>query len=202
MKVSPGKTARTGGNYFVRSMNSWYLSDMKKIALIISLVTIFWFSDAAADTWTGEVVGVRDGDVIRVSHAEKGIATVMLYGVDAPDKGQPFFRRSRKFLKEKLEGQKVSVRELVTDQKIITAVIIHEGVNINEELLKAGYGWVSAEYCREDFCGQWLAHEKQARNSKVGLWQDEDPVPPWEWRKKALTKIFRIFLWVLPPWSN
>jgi len=175
---------------------------MQKIILVVSCIVIFWFSDALALTWTGRVVDVRDGDVLKVTHPEKGVISLMLYGIDAPDERQPFFKQAKEFLTYKVEGQVVNVQEFATEQKVVTAVIVHEGVNINEQVLQAGYGWVYKKYCEQDFCSDWLTYEKQAGDKKLGLWQDENPIPPWEWRKKVLTKVFRVFLWILSPWSD
>ena len=52
----------------------------------------------AAD-FTGRVVGISDGDTISVLHdgrAEK----VRLYGIDAPEKGQPFTNRAKQFVSD------------------------------------------------------------------------------------------------------
>ena len=178
------------------------MSAMKKIALVISCIAVFWFSAASAHAWTGRVVDVIDGDIIKVLHQEKGVVTMMLYGIDAPDEKQPFFKEATDFLRDKVEGQDVTIHEFLTGQKIVTAVIVHDGANVNEQVLHVGYGWVYRKYCDQGFCSDWLMYEKQARDQKLGLWQDENPTPPWEWRKKVLTKIFRIILWVLPPWSD
>jgi len=185
-----------------KSSNSLYMSSMRKIILVISLLIFFWHSNLSAQPWTAKVVGVKDGDMLKVAHPEKGLVTIMLYGIDAPDKGQPFFKQAKEFLVVKAEGQVVNVQEFVTGQKVTTVVIVHDGVNINEQVLQEGYGWVYEEYCDQDFCSAWQTFEKQARDKKRGLWQDENPTPPWKWRKKVLTKIFRVFLWVLPPWSD
>ena len=179
-----------------------YMSGMKIKSFFISFFVIFWFSAVSAQTWTGKVVDVRDGDFLKVSHPEKGFVAIMLYGIDAPDKGQPFFKQAQEFLSEKAEGQVVNIKEFHTEQKVATAIIVHDGVNINEQVLKAGYGWVYKKYCDQDFCSDWLTYEKQARDRKLGLWQDENAAPPWEWRKKILTKVFRLILWVLPPWHD
>ena len=175
---------------------------MKKSALLISCIVALWFSAVPALAWTGKVVDVRDGDVLRVSHPENGIVTIMLYGINAPDTRQPFFKQAKEFLKDKVEGQVAKVLEFVTEQEVVTAIIVHDGININELVLQAGYGWVYKQYCDQNFCSDWLIYEKQARDKKLGLWQDENPTPPWKWRKNVLKKILRIFLWALPPWSD
>jgi endonuclease YncB( thermonuclease family) len=175
---------------------------MKKAALFTSSIIMYWFTTVPALAWTGKVLDVRDGDFLKVAHPEKGVLGIMLYGIDAPDKGQPFFKQAKEFLQDTVEGKVVTVQEFVTEQKVFTAVIVHDGVNINEQSLQEGYGWVYKKYCDQDFCAAWQTYEKQAREQKLGLWQDENSIPPWEWRKKVLTKIFRVILWVLPPWSD
>lgn len=178
------------------------MSNMNKTAVLISCIITLWFSAVPALAWTGKVVDIREGDVLKVSHPEKGVITMMLYGIDAPEKKQPFFKQAKEFLTDKVEGQVVNVLEFVTEQKVVTAIIVHDGVNINEQVLQAGYGWVYKKYCHQDFCSDWLTYEKQARDQKLGLWQDENPTPPWEWRNKVMTKILRVFWWVLLPWSD
>ena len=175
---------------------------MRKISLLWGFLLLFWLPIASAAEWTGSVVDVRDGDLLKINHPDKGAVTVMLYGIDAPDHGQPYFQEAKEFLAGKVEGQVVTVRELETEQNVITALVFHNGANINEQVLQAGYGWVYQKHCREEFCTEWLTYERVAREHKRGLWQEEDPMPPWEWRKKVLTKVFRVFLWILPPWSD
>ncbi|MFC1844097.1 thermonuclease family protein [Thermodesulfobacteriota bacterium] len=172
---------------------------MQKLIIVISCIVIFWFSSVSAHTWTGKVVEVRGGDVLDIAHPEEGVLTIMLYGINAPEERQHYFKQAKEFLKEQVEGRVVNVQELLTEQKILTAVVVHDGVNINEKVLQAGYGWVYEKYCDQCFCSDWLIYEKQARDKKLGLWQDENPTPPWEWREKVLTKIFRIFMWAIPP---
>lgn len=58
-----------------------------------------------------------------------------------------------------------------------------DGVNVNQSLIEAGYTWQYRKYCKDSFCSDWLKLEKYARTSKLGLWTDKVPVPPWEWRK-------------------
>jgi micrococcal nuclease len=64
------------------------------------------------------------------------------------------------------------------------------GINVNEEIIRAGYAWQYRKYCKEGFCDDWLKVEGKARNAKVGLWGDSDPVAPWDWRKGARNSNF------------
>ena len=70
---------------------------MNKSAVLISCIIILWSSAVPALAWTGKVVDIRDGDVLKVSHPEKGVVTIMLYGIDAPDNRQPFFKQAKEY---------------------------------------------------------------------------------------------------------
>ena len=81
-------------------------------------------------------------------------------------------------------GTKVSLVDMGLDKykRTIAAVVsLPDGRVAQEELLKNGLAWVYRQYCKN--CPQWLELEKQARQDKLGLWQQADPVPPWDWRK-------------------
>jgi endonuclease YncB( thermonuclease family) len=39
-------------------------------------------------------------------------------------------------------------------------------------------------YCKKDICDKWRLLEKEARQSKTGLWLQDDPVEPWKYRRK------------------
>ena len=60
-------------------------------------------------------------------------------------------------------------------------------VNINQQMVHAGYAWVYQRYCDKPFCNYWLALENEAKADKLGLWQEQNPVPPWEWRSSKDT---------------
>ena len=170
--------------------------------LIVSFMVFLWISAASAQIWSGRVLDVREGDLLNVMHPEKGAVTLMLYGVDAPDRGQSFYNQAKEFLADRVKGKVVKVREIPGGQNVDTAIIFCNGVNINELVLEAGFGWVCDKRCNQEFCADWMNIEAQARERKRGLWQDENPVEPSEWRQSVMTKILRIFLWIIPPWSE
>ena len=53
---------------------------------------------AGAETLTGTVVGVADGDTITVLDANREQHKIRLSGIDAPEKAQPFGQRSKENL--------------------------------------------------------------------------------------------------------
>jgi len=53
--------------------------------------------------------------------------------------------------------------------------------------LDAGLAWWYRKYANEQPPRQRIDYESaedKAAIDRVGLWQDKDPVPPWEWRRK------------------
>ena len=55
--------------------------------------------------WSGEVVGISDGDTITVLNSKtlKDVK-IMLYGIDCPEGEQAFSKRARKFTSKMVYG--------------------------------------------------------------------------------------------------
>jgi len=56
----------------------------------------------------------------------------------------------------------------------------------NLEQIRRGCGWHYKKYQNEQILDDQLSYGKaseSARASKVGLWVDAVPMPPWDWRK-------------------
>ncbi len=71
------------------------------LVLIILLPCVTW-------AWSGMVVGVSDGDTIQVMQAHKEVK-VRLYGIDCPEKGQPFSKKAKQFSSGMVFGKIVEV---------------------------------------------------------------------------------------------
>ncbi|WP_267926080.1 thermonuclease family protein [Desulfolithobacter dissulfuricans] len=156
---------------------------MRRNSIILSFIIIFsWFSLSFA--WNGQVIGVADGDTITVVKNGQKVK-VRLYGIDTPEKRQPFGQKAKKFTNSLVRKKTVYVEPIDKDRYGRTVGLVYiNGQNVNELLVKEGYAWVYRKYCRESFCDDWMRHEKQAQDGKLGLWADSAPVPPWEWRHK------------------
>lgn len=59
-------------------------------------------------------------------------------------------------------------------------------VNVNFEMVTNGYAWHYVRYAPDN--KQLADAEKQARELKLGLWFDQSPIAPWDWRKKEADK--------------
>jgi micrococcal nuclease len=155
--------------------------DMRKVILII-LVLCF---PLTAHAWMAKVVSVTDGDTIKVFNADQGQVKIRLYGIDTPEKGQPYGKAAGKHLASLIAGAMVEVETATTDRYGRTVGIVWDNeLNINQQMVQAGYAWVYQRYCNKSFCDFWLELENEAKAAKLGLWQEPNPIPPWEWRRR------------------
>lgn len=137
---------------------------------------------AGSDYFKAIVEYVIDGDSLRVS-AEGNEIEVRLWGVDAPEYDQPGSRAAKKLLQQLVLGKEVQVHPQYHDKyNRLVAIIYLNGINVNEALLESGHCWVHRYYCQERICDQWKELEEEARKAGRGLWNHQNPVPPWKWK--------------------
>ena len=126
-----------------------------------------------------QVVAVLDGDTIKVIY--KGKETkVRLAEIDCPEKSQAFGMRAKKFTSDKIFGKEVRIEFSELDQygRIIGKVYLGNEY-INAEIVKNGYAWHYKKYSQNKTLAEY---ENSARVNKIGLWFDQFPVAPWEFR--------------------
>lgn len=152
-----------------------------QIAFVILLLL-----PSLALAFPGRVVHITDGDTVTVLTPDNTQVKVRLYGIDTPEKRQPFGARATEFAREMAALHDVDVRETDRDRygRTVGIVTLPDGRTLNAELIRAGLAWVYVRYCRESFCPAWADLERQAREARAGLWADPSPVPPWEWRRR------------------
>jgi endonuclease YncB( thermonuclease family) len=137
-----------------------------------------------AEQFTGTVVGISDGDTISVLREGKAVK-VRLYGIDAPEKAQAFGTRARQFTAALVFQKDVTIVVHAIDRygRIVGDVLLPDGRNLSQELVKAGMAWWYKPYAAKDTTLAQL--EAEARAAKRGLWADAHPIPPWAWRKET-----------------
>jgi len=129
----------------------------------------------------GRAVGITDGDTFTLLKKDSISIKVRLYGIDCPEKGQPFSNICKKYLSDLIFNKAVRLEEKGKDRYGRTIAIVFLGtININESLLADGIAW---HYKYFDKNPRWAALEKSAKDNKKGLWKDDNAIPPWEWRK-------------------
>ena len=130
----------------------------------------------------GKVVKVSDGDTVTILSADKTQHKIRLNDIDAPEKKQAFGNKSKDNLSKYIAGKTVTVEYQKKDKyKRVLGTIYYNNTDINLQQVKDGYAWVYKKYSNNQ---TYYKAEKLARDKRIGLWADKNPLEPWEFRKK------------------
>jgi len=158
---------------------------MKK--LIITTLIIFLLPSICLSDISGKVSKVSDGDTIWILQDNKKIK-VRLLGIDAPEMNQDFGKNSQEILHNLIANRMVTIIGNKQDryQRLIGKVSF-EGKDINLLMVMHGAAWHYKKYQSDQSQQDQILYaneELKARQEQKGLWQNLNPVPPWEWRKR------------------
>jgi endonuclease YncB( thermonuclease family) len=138
---------------------------------------------AFAETISGTVTKVIDGDTLVVRDAAKKRYTVRLAEIDAPEPKQPFYVEASRSLSEICHRKRATVEWSERDEaKRLIGYVICAGKDANAEQLKRGMAWASPKGTRPTSGLYEL--ETYARLRRIGLWAEDEPVAPWEFGSK------------------
>lgn len=131
---------------------------------------------------SGLVVKIYDGDTYEILMPDKTVKKIRMEGIDAPEKGMPFYSVSKKYLGTLCFQQEVNLTIKGTDRynRTIARAYLKDGRELSEEMVRAGYAWHFIKYSQDV---RLDSLEKIARAEKAGLWVDARPMAPWENRR-------------------
>lgn len=128
----------------------------------------------------GKCVKVDDGDTFTFLDQQKQQHRIRLEGIDAPEKGMPFSKKSKELLSALLKDNKVYIVVIGYDQyKRALAKVRVRNTNVNLEMLTKGMAWHYKKHSKDE---KYAKAEINARKTKIGLWQENKPMPPWSVR--------------------
>lgn len=154
---------------------------------------------AVAAPLTGVVVSVVDGDTLIVQDGQRQRYTVRLAGIDAPERLQPFGRRSQTSLSAMVFNREVEIagNPRMLNGRLLGKVMaadpncnapgcpkIHD---VNLMQVMSGMAWWYRHFANEQSPRdreEYEAAEFNAKIRRIGLWAGKNPVPPWEWRRR------------------
>ncbi len=163
----------------------------KKIFILLFIglaigVALWWTEESPSlpnrrSTYEATCLRVHDGDTLTVK-GPHGEERIRVWGIDAPEKGQEFGDRSRSFARQLAQGQAVTVVPVERDQygRLVARVELM-GEDYGATLLSKGWAWHYRRYSNDK---NYRRLEKEAQKKKLGLWQGEKPLPPWDWRRE------------------
>ena len=154
------------------------------VAILVSALSLA----TQAATLTGTVVGISDGDTIKVLDSNKKEHKIRLMGIDAPEKKQEFGNESKKALSNYIYQKEVTVEYKKQDRyKRKVGKVIFEGKDICLAMIELGMAWHYKDYEKEQSKldrDLYSNAEIKAREEKIGIWQASNPIAPSEFRHK------------------
>ena len=122
---------------------------------------------SAKKTYKGKVVNVTDGDSINIPIDETQFR-IRLAEIDAPERGQPYWKKSREALANYVAGKEVEVFVVSIDryQRVVGQVYVGD-VWVNGELVRGGYAYVYPKYATTE---RLYEFEREAKKSQAGIW--------------------------------
>lgn len=150
-------------------------------ALMLFLLLVSSFNAAYAGEFAARIIAVLDGDTVLIRRAG-GLVKIRLAEIDAPEKAQPFGAESTRSLSGMVLGKTVQVDSQATDQygRMVAHLSIN-GLDVNSEQIRRGMAW---EYSNFHSNKALIALQTEARQVPRGLWAQNSPTPPWQWRKQ------------------
>jgi micrococcal nuclease len=146
---------------------------------------------ARAATLQAQVIEVESGNTLVVNSINRALR-IRLKGVAPPEVNQPFSETAREHLKTLVIDKVVALEYTHLEDGYLHARIVLNGIDIGSQMLRDGVAWYdrAGDFGLKEVDRNLYAQcEQAARNEKRGLWQDQSPVAPWEYRRAQLARL-------------
>ncbi|MBX3102622.1 MAG: thermonuclease family protein [Bacteroidetes bacterium] len=159
---------------------SWKAFSVRRYLLLGTLL-LTSCQTGSQDLYT--VVRVGDGDTLTLLDNRQKQMRVRLFGIDAPERGQPYGKVATKRLRELTKGG-VRLKEHSKDQygRILADVYNAQGEWLNLKMVQEGMAWHFTRYSQDP---ELARAELNARARGLGLWEQSRPQAPWDYRRNA-----------------
>jgi len=154
-----------------------------RIVLICFFITFYSCGNrnntfGKGDYISGTVVSIIDGDTYDLLLKGNRKIRVRMEGIDAPEKGMPFYKVSKNYLAQLCFNKKVSLDITGKDghDRFLGFTYLEDGSELSHEMIKAGLAWHFKKYNSDTILSNL---EIEAKNLKKGLWVNENPMAPW-----------------------
>lgn len=162
---------------------------MLRHRLFVFLVLLLIATRVPAETLTGRIIGVSDGDTITLLDSERVSHKIRVAGIDAPEKQQPFGVKAKTSLSGLAYNRtaEAECRKIDRYRRKVCVVFV-SGKDVGLEQIKAGMAWWYQQYAKEQTRQERIDYERAeslAMQHRYGLWNSKNPMPPWEWRRNG-----------------
>jgi micrococcal nuclease len=134
----------------------------------------------------GKVVGITDGDTVTILVDGDKQYKIRLLDIDCPEKKQDFGTAAKQHLSDLIYNKDVQIKWQTVDRnQRVLGTIFCNNININHQMVQDGYAWHFIKYSND---ATIHTLETVARKNKKGLWQYDNAIAPWDFRKASKTK--------------
>ncbi len=135
------------------------------------MVAVLVLVSVSAQAWHGTVVKALDGDTLEIRNCRGQVVRIHLYGVESPREDQYFGMQAARHCAEMTLNSEVEVVNVGRDDRGRMRSMVWIGSkSVNEEMVRAGYAWVSNSLGLSPSCEKWAEVQRAARSSGAGLW--------------------------------
>ncbi|MCK9549298.1 thermonuclease family protein [Aquamicrobium sp.] len=153
---------------------------MKYIVFLFLAATSLLFSQNSIN---GLVVGVSDGDTLKILDNSKTLYKIRLAEIDAPEKTQDYGQVSKKSLSDICYKKQAVAYVANTDRYGRSVATVYcNNQNANQYQVTKGMAWVYRQYSNNP---SYIQAEQMAKRNKIGLWNIPNPIAPWEYRRAS-----------------
>lgn len=154
----------------------------------MNLKTILLFllcAQVYAQTFSGKVIGVKDGDTVVVIDTTNTQTTLRLAEVDCPEKAQAFGTKAKQFTSDQVYLKQIKYIVTDTDRygRSIAKIYYDNNKYLSAEIIKNGFGWQYKQYSTSKLLAKL---EQEARQKKRGLWVEPNPIYPSDFRRNKI----------------
>lgn len=157
---------------------------MKYLPFLIATISILYScgnstSDPkVGESISGKVISIIDGDTYDILVTGNKTIRIRMEGIDAPEKGMPFYKVSKKFLSELCYNKNVIINITGKDDynRFLARTYLNKYTELSQEMIEAGLAWHFKKYNSDTILSRL---EVEARNLRKGLWIDKRPMAPW-----------------------
>lgn len=166
------------------------MSSVYRLFFVFTFSLLFFSCEISGeinrDSLSGHVVKIIDGDTYDIVLNRKQ-TRVRMFGIDAPERGMDYYKVAKEYLGSLCMNQMIRIEVINTDRygRIVAKSFLSDGRELGAEMIKAGLAWHFKRYSDDESLSQF---EIIARENRIGLWQANNPTPPWNYRKRKKEK--------------
>ncbi len=153
---------------------------MKYLFVLCFAISASAVADLSSDAVQFKLKRVSDGDTFVTTEDTR----IRLWGIDTPERDQPHGADATAALTEMLRNEQLYLETKDVDRYGRTVGVIYTdgGDEINLEMVCDGHAWWYERYAKK--ATDYKQCQEDAQQNKRGLWAEEEPIAPWDWRRR------------------